>query len=471
MKKFGIINRSVLLGTLLLFVIFFGSGCGSLMRDFKSPVELPSDFSATGDGAVSKQWWLSFGDPNLESLIAEGLGNNFSIRSAWDRLRQSEQLAVKSGVALLPGVNYSGGATRTGQKIANATNYTANYSLGVTLSYEIDFWGGIRSARQAALLDAEAASENVRTAAITLSANIAKTWYQLVEAKEKAAVLNKQLAVNEKVLSVITTQFQKGKVGASDVYRQQQLIESTKGQIIQTSEAMVSIQYQLSVLLGRVPGTYWAEKQVDLIHIYDLPVTGVPSDVIGRRPDVMSAYKAVQAADMRVASAVADQYPTLSISATASTSASRVNDLFDDWLANLAGNAVGPLFDAGFRQAEVRRTKAAVSGAINDYGQVVLEAYKQVEDALNQESHQRRLVENLQKQLDLSKQVYSRTEQNYMKAKLDYLRVLDSLVSQQNLEISELSARRVLIDRRIDLYKSIAGGFEMDRPELTEIEE
>jgi len=415
------------------------------------------------------QWWQSLHDTQLDNLIEEALGNNFTIRSAWDRLAQTEQIAVKTGADLLPQIDYKGTAERKRQETAGIKTYSSNYTTSLVLSYEIDLWGKIRSSQQAAIMDAEAAKQDIATAEITLTSNIAKTWYQLAELKEKDAVLNRQINTNRKVLDIITTRFRQGLTGASDVYRQKQLVEATQGKIIQNHENIVLLQHKLSVLLGRPPSIYWLDDSITLIDLPPFPQTGIPSSVIQRRPDVISEYKTIQAADMRVAAAIADQYPTISISSTAETSADRVSDLFDDWLANLAGNAIGPLFDADLRKAELKRTQAVLSQAINDYAQAILEAIKETENAVNQEKYQLKYLNNLRTQLVLSRQVYKRTKQSYIKGQLDYLRVLDALSSQQNLEINVLNARRFLIERRIDLYKAIAGSWDMKRPEPAKI--
>ena len=207
---------------------------------------------------------------------------------------------------------------------------------------------------------------------------------------------------------------------------------------------------------------------MELVPMGQLPQIDVPAVVIQRRPDVVSAYRTVQAADQRLASAIADQYPVISISASAETSAAKASDLFDDWLGNLGANLTGPLFDAGFRKAEAERTRAVLSERLNTYSQSVLEALQETEDAITQESHQRMFIESLQKQLALAHNVYERTYEYYLKGQLDYLRVLTALVSMQGLEQRELTARRILIERRIDLCRSIAGGWPMQRPENAE---
>ena len=476
LKSQHILKRSV--PAVLLAALLLG-GCAFVRRkEPQPPVDTADSFSATGVVPLPEKWWESLNDPRLNDLIERALGNNFSIRSAWDRLSQAEQIAVKSGAKLLPDLNYRAEARRTRTEAEARSTPTAsegagtsstNYSLGLIASYELDLWGRVRSSRQAAALDAESARENVSAAAITLSANVAKTWYQLAEAKQQSAVIQQQLENNQKVLDLITLQFRNGKADASDVLRQRQLIESSRGHLIQTREAIVLLQHQLSVLLGKRPGQWWSEETIDLIELSALPQVQVPSITLQQRPDVISAYKAVQAADLRVASAIADQYPSISITATAETSGADVGDLFDNWLASLAANILGPIFSGGTRKAEVERTRALLSQSVNDYGQKILLAIKEVEDAINQEYYQRQYVESLQQQFELAGQVYERTRQSYIKGKLGYLRVLESLISQQTLERNELSARRVLIERRIDLCRSIAGSWELKRPESAEL--
>ncbi len=454
----------------VVFICLFIVGCSPSQKTIKSPVDLPGNFSVNGSEVLPAKWWQSFNDEKLNEIIEQALGNNFSIRSTWDRLTQAEQIAVKTSADLFPDISHSSTAKRTREETDDVATYSTKYTMGLAISYEIDLWGRIRSLKQAALLDATAAMEDVYAAAITLSSNVAKTWYQLAEAKQNKQVLNRQLATNEKVLDIITTQFRTGQVGAADVYRQRQLVESTNGQLIQAEENIMLLQHRLSVLIGKSPAQWWADDEIGLIELPALPETGLPSVVIQNRPDVASAYKAIQAADMRVAAAVAEQYPTISISSTieTSTSVSKPN-LFDDWLANLAGNALGPIFDAGYRKAEVKRKKAMLSESINNYGQAVLEAVRETEDAINQELLQRKYIDNLNKQLQLARRVYERTEQNYIKGQIDYVRVLDALISQQQLEISQLNARRILIERRIDICKAIAAGWEMEPPKQAEI--
>jgi NodT family efflux transporter outer membrane factor (OMF) lipoprotein len=446
------------------------SGCSSSKkRAFEPGFELPPEFSAHGVEHIPEHWWESFNDTQLNAIIEETLANNFTIRAAWDRLTQAEQTAIKSGAALFPSATYQAGAEGLRRRSSGNTTYSSEYFAALGVGYEVDLWGRVRSSRQAAVLDAQAAQDNVSTAAITLTSAIAKTWYQLAEAIQQQEIITRQIETNEKILEVIKLQFRQAQVGAADVFSQEQLVQSSRGQLIQAEEDITLLDHQLSILMGKTPATGWSHQSIELVALEQLPQIDVPAVILQRRPDVISAYRAVQAADRRMATAIADQYPRISISANAETFGEKVSDLFDDWLGILAGNLTGPLFDAGLRKAEVRRTEAVVSEKLNDYNQTVLEALKETEDAIYQEHYQRQYVESLQKQLALAQNVYERTYQNYLKGQQDYIRVLTALVSMQRLEQNELTARRILIERRIDLCRSIASGWSMQRPPLAEI--
>lgn len=447
------------------------SGCTIAPRgEVVSPIVLPVDYSTSGTAALPDKWWHSFDDALLDALIEEGLAQNFSIRSAWDRLHQAERMAVRAGASLLPEVGYQGSARRTRREVNDQTTYSSDYSLGLAAGYELDLWGRVRSVEQAARLDARAAEEDVAAAAVTLSAAIAKVWYQGIEAGLQERLIAEQVNTNEQVLAIVTLQFRQGQVGASNVFRQRQLVEATRGQLISAQERTVLLRHQLAILVGKVPGAWKAAAGDVLIVLPELPDTGVPSDLLLRRPDLRSAADAIAAADHRVYAAVAGQYPIISLSAGIDTGADRIGDLFDNWAASLASNIVGPLFDGGFRRAETERMRAILSERINTYAQRTLVAIGEVEDAMQQEHYQRQAITNLQEQLALAEQVYDRTRQSYIKGQLDYIRVLDALVSRQTLERNELTARRVLIERRIDLCRSIAGSWNMSRPEPASLE-
>ncbi len=430
------------------------------------PVLVPQSWSATGSTPLARHWWQDFDDTSLDELIDRALAENFTLQTAWDRLAQAEAAARRTGASLWPQVSVDAGYRRSRQVVLDDAVYSDLYGVGVAASYEVDLWSGLKSAREAAWLDAQASRDAVDAAAITLAASIASTWYQLAEAKTLAEIIRKQIETNRQVLDIVTIQFRNGAAAAADVLRQRQLVSATRSQLISAEETVELLQYTLSVLIGRPPELAWQDTPVTLPELGPMPEIGVPSEVLWRRPDVRQSFIQVRAADQRLAAAIAEQYPQLSLSAGADTTATSVSDLFDDWLGNLAANAIQPLVDGGFRRAEVQRQRAVVSERIHTWGQTLLDALQEVETALTQQRQQLLLLGSLQRQLELARETYDRNRERFMKGQADYIRVLESLQSLQSLEREIVRAQRTLIQRRIDLYRATAGPWSLPRPEL-----
>jgi NodT family efflux transporter outer membrane factor (OMF) lipoprotein len=447
----------------MTFVLLLIAGCATVPERDPLAVQIPADFSASGDADLPGQWWVSFGDRVLDRLIESALARNFSLQSVWARLDQAAAVERIASAGLYPSLDVEGSAGRSWSH--NDRGGTANnFSTGVMAGYELDLWGRIESDSKAATLDRRASEAELAAAAISLSAEVASTWYQLVEQYGQQALVSNQLETNSKVLELITLRFRRGKVGATDVLQQRQLVESNRGEQANVQSLIGILEHRLAILLGETPDSHVTEPQDELISLPPLPVTGIPVELVRRRPDLRQSFYNLQAADQRVAAAVADRFPRISLLGGADTASSDADDLFNHWLSNLTGNLVAPVIDGGRRRAEVDRTRALTEQSLTDYRQRLIDALGEVEDALVREQQQRAFIDSLDKQLVLSKQVIGRVRDSYLYGAVDYLRVLDVLLTDQNLERSRLTAQRELIDSRIALCRALAGGWVLERP-------
>jgi outer membrane protein TolC len=213
----------------------------------------------------------------------------------------------------------------------------------------------------------------------------------------------------------------------------------------------------MAILLGIPPGTADLPQRDRLPGLPPLPKTGVPLDVLTTRPDIESSFLKLKAADSRVASAVADRLPQLSISAEFSTSGNRSGDLFNNWFSTLAGNLFGPLFDGGLRKAEVARNESIARQLFYDHGETILEAIGEVEDGLVREKEQQIVLDSLKTQLRYAAETIEHVGTRYRQGAENYQRVLLALLSHQGLQRSILSSKRQLIDFRISLYRALSG--------------
>jgi len=444
--------------------------CAAVPEPAKQPVELPGTFSKTGTGPLPEKWWTALDDAELEALVNRALQENFSLKTARDRLRQARAVARREGAALLPQANASASASRTASEgmgpgaggSSGGRSYEDEFSLGLSASYEVDLWGRVDAARDAAVLAAGAGREDLRAAALSLSANVALTWYRIVEQRSQLELLAGQVATNERYLDLVELRFRKGEVSATDVLQQRKLVESTRTERASARAALEVLEHQLGVLLGAVPARAQLPGGGELPELPVLPETGVPAEWMRQRPDVGAAYLRVRSADREAAAAVADRLASFSISASLRSAADEPSGLLEDWLAAVAGELAAPLFDGGRREAEADRARAAAEESLHIYAQTVLTGVREVEDALSNEAQDRTTLAGTRRQLELSDATLEQLLRMYRNGTVDFLRVLDELRTNQQLQRSLLSARARLVRDRVELYRALGGGWEQE---------
>ena len=418
-------------------------------------MKIPTTFSSTGNITSETKWWLSFHDQNLSDLIDKALADNFTLLIARDRIEEAQAIARQTGASLYPALDGRGSA-------ATARNHTTettrdNFLLELAASYEIDLWGRLRTRRDAAVLDAQATEADYHTAAISLTAEMARTWYQLVQFNLQLELLTKQKQTNSKVLELISAQFRAGQAGIADVLQQRQLVESNSSDIASLQADSQLLEHRLAILLGVPPGSAILPSPGQLPELPPLPDTGIPLDLITKRPDIQSSYLKLSAADNRVASAVANRLPKLSISANLTTSGDRTGDLFKNWLSSLGANLFGPIFDGGQRKAEVERSESVARQNFYRHGGIILEAIGEVENALVRENKQLAILASLETRRELAAETIQHVGNRYRQGAEDYQRVLLALLSHQDLQRSVISSQGRLIEFRIALYRALSG--------------
>ncbi len=419
------------------------------------PVEFPDQFSLSGNKPIDSRWWLDLKDPELTTLIERALSGNFSLRIARDRLTEVKASARQAGALLSPAVDARANATTRQNYRTDSSEETL--LLGLAASYEIDLWGRLAAARDAAVLDTQATQADLNTAAVSIAAEVAQTWYRIVETGLQRQLVQKQKETNSHVLELITVQFRAGQAGAADVLQQRQLVETNNAELARLRRTLKLFEHQLSLLLGEAPGSYILPKISTLPLLPPLPDTGLPIDLITRRPDIRSSYFQLQAADRRVASAVANKLPKLSISAELYSSENQASDLFNNWFSSLIANLVGPVIDGGYLQAEVEKRQAVSKQLLNQYGQTILQAIGEVEDAIIQEKVQMEILDNLNIRLELAAQTVDHVATRYRSGAEDYQRVLLALLSHQELQRKIIESQLLLINYRISLYRALGG--------------
>jgi len=449
-------------GAGLLPALCLAVGCATHEPGFESPVVPPAVFVDDGSpfaGELPDRWWEAFGDSDLNALQSAALDGNFDLEAARDRWRAALAVVRRERSLLLPTFD----AFAFGEQIRRESDDfrgEERFGLGVTGAYEVDVWGENASLVESAALAAAVEAERVKAAAIALSAQVALTWYALVEQRGQAAVLEAQIRTNEQVLRVVHARFGGGVVRASDVLRQERLLESTREQRAAAQAGIETLEHALLVLTGQPPTGAIVARDEDLPDAPSRPALGLPSALLQRRPDVRAALLAVASADAGVAAAVARQYPSVTLGLEASTVEDSIGDLFDDWASLISVDVVGPLLDGGRREAEVDRARAVKAERVNVYAQTVLVALRQVVDAIAREDAREEQIARLERQLELARRTSERLNREYLNGDISYIDVLEALTTEQQLQRDLLATRFERLGDRIDLYSALAGGWE-----------
>jgi NodT family efflux transporter outer membrane factor (OMF) lipoprotein len=435
------------------------------------PIEVPGRFAGQGgDAAAPDAWWQAFGDPALDGLVTRALDGNFTLAAAWARLAQGEAFVIQARSPKLPEVSASASAGRSRTRFVipeqdgipelEIIDDTNRFNASIGAGYEVDLWRRIDSGHHAAGRDTAALRDDVEAIAMTIVAQLTEAWLDVRFQRTRQKLLSEQLDVQQKSLELLETRFREGLGTALDVYQQRSLVAGTEAQVIQAQSAIVVLEGQIAVLLGvsfdDVVGDAGAAPDT-LPEPPPVPAVGVPASLLERRPDVRAARRRVEAADYRVAVAVADRLPSLFLQGSISETGEALADLVKSPLYSLLATATAPLFDHGRRKAEVARTRAVVEERLADYGQVMVEAMVEVEVALAQERHQHDLIAELVAQEELAANTVREARTRYREGQIDYLPVLDAQQAQQQIQLSVLAARRQLLSLRVSLYRALGG--------------
>lgn len=448
---------------LLLFTI---AGCTDLyVPPSHSNADLVPPVYTLASTATEQRtpWWRQFASPELDHLIAASLESNFSLHQAWARLSQAQATAVKAGAERYPRVSGLVGAAhnRTGGQQEDETSRD-DYSLGLAAAYEVDLWGRVKAARYQAQEDVLASREAVSAAAISLSAEVAIAWLDLVGARMQEAQLQKQLDLNRKLLQLVEWRFAASKASALDVYQQQQTVAAIEGALIPTRTAQETALHRLALLTGR-PATEAVDAQQTLFPAApSLPVDGLTADLLGQRPDIRAQAHRLESAAWSIAEARADRLPQLNLTGEFSYNAGVLESLLEAWFLRLAADFTASLIDGGAKVAEVERTRAVADEDLAAYRELVITAIKEVEDALTQEKQLRKSIANIDKRIKLIGMAYREATWRYLNGLSDYLPVLREQVNLITTQQDRIISEKELLQARVRLHRALGGTWTDD---------
>ncbi len=419
---------------------------------------------------LAGDWWRSFGDPKLDDLVARALADNPSLKVAQARLARAE--AVVSGARAADGLQVNGGVDVTRQRFSATSIYPPPlgggiYTLGtaqIGASWEADFFGRNRAAIEAAVGAGRAAQADLQAARIVLASNVARTYVQLGRLVEQRAVAVRSLRQRDELLGLIQQRVQGGLDTAVELRQGEGALPETRQQIEQLDEQIALTRHALAALTAQAPGA---------LDSLSVPLGGVqaivlpselPADLLGRRADITAARWRIEAATSDSASAKAQFYPNINLSAFVGLSSIGLDRLLrSDSEQYSAGPALRlPIFDAGRLRANLRAKTADLDAAVESYNSAVIEAVHDAADQIASLRSIERQQAEQQRAQAAAESAYELSTQRYRAGLSTYLTVLGaeaSVLNQRRLA-ADLKARA--LETQIALIRALGGGYTAD---------
>ena len=448
--------------------------------DYQRPaINAPGTFMYEAKDAAdtaNTQFWRQFNDPVLDALIAEALAHNLNIKVAAANVEQAAGVLTQSNSALFPQIGYQGAGGRARSTEAGITpeisrlipNPASSYQALLQASWEIDLWGRIRRLSESARANLLATDEARRGVILSLVASVAGNYLTLRGLDAQLTIARQTLGTYAESVKLFTLQFQYGQVSQMQVAQAQSQYETAAAQIPQIESQIAQTENALSVLLGRNPGPIQRGKTIDELTLPRVP-TGLPSELLTRRPDLLQAEETLIAANAQIGAARALYFPTISLTGAAGSSSSALSNLFTGpahvW--SYAGQLVGPIFTFGAVSGQVAQAEGAQKAALYSYQFSIQNAFADVESALVAAS---KLQEQLaaQKRLVAALQDYTRLANlQFTGGYTSYTTVLQAEQSLFPAQLNLATVQASVFSANVNIYKAMGGGWIVAADTLT----
>ncbi len=464
-------NRTITQTGVALAAIAFLAGCaaspmpqalkaGDVPQAFDGPA--PAGPSAAAD-TPEPEWWQGFGDAELPRLVAEAEANNRDLFAAQARLDAARSAVPIAGAALWPQVQGQAGVMKQGcaGQACNTYGNAHDYTLGLGVTYDLDLRGLTGAKVRSARAVAEAAELSRRWAALSIAANAADQYFEVLALRQRLAIARENIGAIDGLLDVVTLRVKTGTASHLDLAREQAQLEAVEAQLPDLETAERTAQIRLAVLLGRAPeGFAVGEQSFDALAIPAV-APDVPSALLQRRPDLLMAEAQIAAAHGQVDAARSAFLPDISLTAQGGGISAALGDLLKG--AN-AGYEVGAglaqtLFDGGSLSAQKRQATAVQSEAIATYQGAVLNALADVETALVTVAHTREAQDHLDREVAAAREAFEITQLQYRNGATDLLNVLQAQQTLFLAEDEQVQVREARCEAAVALYHALGGGW------------
>nr|WP_315445792.1 efflux transporter outer membrane subunit [uncultured Pseudomonas sp.] len=423
-------------------------------------------------GAVqgNRQWWTQFGSPELDQLVERARLGSHDLGAAVARVRQAQASATIAGAPLLPEIKAGLNANR--QKLLHGKGYSQldvnpdnrsldYYDAELSASYEIDFWGGKRATRDSAVFGVQASEFDRATVELTLQSGVATSYTQALALREQTRIAELNLANAQNVLHLVQTRFDAGSATALELAQQKSLVAEQQRKLPLVQQQAREALITLAALLGQpVQALSSLQQPFEQLQWPNI-ASGVPSDLLSRRPDIASAEARLAAAQADVTVARAAMLPKITLTASLGTGADLAADLMRTTFYNLSSGLTAPIFNNGRLSAERDKARARQDELLESYRGAIINGFADVEKAL---SSIRGLDEQRQwqsEELSQAQTAFDIAQSRYQAGAEDLLTVLQTQRTLYAAQDMNVQLRLSRLQASIALYKALGGGWQV----------
>jgi len=432
--------------------------------DFEPPAPVaPTEFRSetlSGASIANTPWWDLYEDPVLRDLLSRGLENNRSLREAMARIAEARTGITIAASDRLPRVNAVGIGLYQQPIGEDSVSTFDNLKVTAAASYEVDLWGRVSRSNEAALQGALATEEAFRTITISLVAEIANAYLTLRDIDARIGITEETALANRASYDVLSSRAQGGLVPEVDVNRAAIQIADAEAVLQKLRRARAQTEHVLSLLVGDLPGEI--QRGVPLAD-QALPPSvppGLPSELLQRRPDVLTAERMLHAQTARIGIAEANRFPKLSLTGTVGAKRTTLGEIVSgNPFFNVGANIIAPLFNRGALKAVSDAERARTEQVLNQYEQTVLNAFREVEDALVGVDTYELEYEARLRQVEAAQAALSSVEVLYEGGLVTYMEVIDLQKGVFGAEMMASEALRLRHASVVQLYRALGGGW------------
>lgn len=415
--------------------------------------------AAPADAQPRGRWWRAFGDATLDALVRQADAGNAGIAQAAARLAQARAALRGADADRTVQVGLGAGVAREAAPGARGAAATLG-QVGANLSYEIDLFGRLARASDAASLDAQAQAALLQGARLLVQADVAQAYFGLRALDAERALVSDTVRAYRDTLRLTERRFEAGDVAELDVARVRAEVAATEAEGLALDRRRRQLEHALAVLVGEPASTFRFDEGEWAAALPGIP-PGVPAAVLARRPDVSAAQRALMAAQARVGVAQAAWFPSVSLTASGGVASPELGELFR-WSARAWG--VGallslPLFDGGRRQAEVEAASARLDEAVARYREQVLVAFKDVEDELAALQALAREAQAQSRAVEAASRATALSGSRYRNGLVSQLELLDAQRSELRNRRQALQVRAAQYQATVGLVRALGGGW------------